>query len=69
VLVAEVTPEGPAAAAGLRGGDVILEANRHVVQSAQECLEVLQSRDDDTILLLVARDDNTLYVALNQNAP
>jgi hypothetical protein len=30
-------------------------------------LEALQNRADDTILLLVARDDNTLYVALKHS--
>ncbi len=64
VLVVAVAPDGPAAEAGLRGGDVILEVNRHGIANTQSYTEALQNHVDDTILLLVARDENTLYVAL-----
>jgi serine protease Do len=67
VLVAEVDPSGPAAEAGLREGDIILEVNRRGIHDTDEYLEALQNRADDTILLLVARDDNTLYVALKHS--
>lgn len=64
VLVAAVAPNGPAAEAGIRSGDVILEVNRHGIADTQSYMEALQNHVDDTILLLVARDENTLYVAL-----
>ncbi|WP_089942134.1 DegQ family serine endoprotease [Candidatus Entotheonella palauensis] len=64
VLVAKVDPEGPAAEAGIRSGDVILEVNRHGIADTRSYIEALQNHVDDTILLLVARDENTLYVAL-----
>ncbi|PON19809.1 hypothetical protein C2W62_00805 [Candidatus Entotheonella serta] len=64
VLVATVAPDGPAAEAGIRSGDVILEVNRHGIADTQSYTEALQNHVDDTILLLVARDDSTLYVAL-----
>jgi serine protease Do len=64
VLVATVAPDGPAAEAGIRSGDVILEVNRHGIADTQSYIEALQNHVDDTILLLVTRDDNTLYVAL-----
>jgi serine protease Do len=67
VLVAEIDPSGPAAEAGLREGDIILEVNRRGIHDTEEYLEALQNRADDTILLLVARDDNTLYVALKHS--
>jgi serine protease Do len=67
VLVAEIDPSGPAAEAGLREGDIILEVNRRGIRDTEEYLEALQNRADDTILLLVARDDNTLYVALKHS--
>jgi serine protease Do len=62
--VAEVAPDGPAAEAGIRSGDVILEVNRQGIADTQSYADALQHHVDDTILLLVARDDNTLYVAL-----
>jgi serine protease Do len=64
VLVSTVDPDGPAAEAGIRSGDVILEVNRRGVVDTQTYTEALQNHVDDTILLLVARDDKTLYVAL-----
>jgi serine protease Do len=64
VFVAEVAPDGPAAEAGIRSGDVILEINRQGIADTQSYIDALQNHVDDTILLLVARDDNTLYVAL-----
>ncbi len=64
VLVATVAPDGPAAEAGIRSGDVILEVNRHGIADTQSYIEALQNHVDDTILLLVSRDDKTLYVAL-----
>jgi serine protease Do len=64
VLVAAVAPDSPAAEAGMRSGDVILEVNRQSITDTQSYMEALQNHVDDTILLLVARDDNTLYIAL-----
>ena len=66
VLVAEVDDEGPAAEAGIRRGDVILEVNRQRVHTSEEYAEALHNTSDDTALLLVARGDTTLYVALKQ---
>jgi serine protease Do len=63
-LVAAVAPDSPAAEAGMRSGDVILEVNRQGIADTQSCLDALQNHVDDTILLLVARDEDTLYVAL-----
>jgi serine protease Do len=64
VFVAEVAPDGLAAEAGIRSGDVILEVNRQGIADTQSYADALQNHVDDTILLLVARDENTLYVAL-----
>jgi serine protease Do len=64
VLVAEIDDDSPAAEAGLRQGDVILEVNRKRVSDTQQYTEALQSSNEETTLLLVARGDNTLYVAL-----
>jgi len=66
VLVAEIDDDGPAAEAGLRRGDVILEVNRKRVSDTQQYAEALQSSNEEATLLLVARGDNTLYVALKR---
>ena len=66
VLVTEVDADSAAAAAGIRSGDVILEVNRTGVADTDAYAEALQNHVDDTILLLVARDDATLYVALQR---
>ena len=41
-VVMEVDPSGTAARAGLREGDVILQVNRRVVESATEASKILQ---------------------------
>jgi serine protease Do len=64
IVVTEIDEDGPAAEAGIRRGDVILEVNRQRVADTQQYTEALQSSRDDTTLLLIARGENTLYVAL-----
>jgi serine protease Do len=66
VFVAEVAAESPAADAGIRNGDVIMEVNRQRVRNTEEYAEALRRSTDATLLLLIARGDSTLYVALKQ---
>jgi serine protease Do len=66
VLVVAVEAESPAADAGIRRGDVILEVNRQRVRNTHDYTEALRRTTDATILLLVSRGENTLYVALQQ---
>ncbi len=65
VVITDVEPESPADAAGLRRGDLILEANRNEVKS----LDDLKDRLDDsgnTAVLLVRRGDGTLYIPIER---
>ncbi len=53
VLVTEVTPGTPAAKAGLRKGDVILEIDRKKVASTKDAIEQSDSVEGDQILLQI----------------
>jgi serine protease Do len=66
VLVAGVQPDSPAADAGVRSGDVILEVNRHPVTSVEELKkEVGAEFDDKPLLLLLHRaDEGNRFVIL-----
>jgi len=67
VLVENVAGDSPAAAAGIRPGDVILKARGRQVARPQDVAEVLESlRDDDrsAMLLLVRRNDQNRFVGV-----
>jgi serine protease Do len=65
VAVIGVTPGGPADAAGLRRGDVILEANRRPVKTREEFELVLRQRaEQGSLLILLRRGDTTRYIAM-----
>jgi serine protease Do len=69
VLVAEVASGSPAAQAGIRQGDILLEVNRQPVESVNEVREVFAGADDqDTLLLLVQRGAGNLFIALEKPA-
>ena len=65
VIVTKVRPVSPAGDAGLRPGDVILEAAREKVDSAEELRERLE--DEDKVILLIGRGDSTLYATLSRS--
>ena len=66
VVVAEVSPGGRAAEAGLRPGDVIQEVNRQPVRSAQDFSRALQYANGRDVLVLVNRGGNAAYVAIER---
>src|SRR5690606_21901062 len=65
VVVADVDPDGPAAEAGIRRGDLIVEMDRKPVASAEQ-LAARLGKAKKSVLLLVRRGENTLYVALER---
>src|SRR6185369_2575011 len=67
-VIDSVDPTGPAAAAGLRRGDVIQEVNRQAVHSPAELRLAIEKTDGKPILLLVNRGAAAFYVAVKPRA-
>lgn len=64
VVITELR-SGPAAAAGLQRGDVVLEVNRKRVDSAEEFASQVQRQDKDKpTLLLIRRGAQALFLAV-----
>jgi serine protease Do len=64
-LVVDVRDGSPAERAGLREGDVIVEVNHRPVKSVDEVKdELAKSKDGEPLLLLVKRQEGTLFVAI-----
>ena len=69
VVVTQVDPGGPAAEAGLRRGDVILEVNRKPVKNAAAYQKAVREiGKGKSLLFLVRRGDNTIFLALKPPA-
>ncbi len=64
VVASEVEPSSPAAVAGLRRGDIILEVNQQPVGSVAEFRAAMARQEK--VLLLVRRGDATLFVAVTK---
>jgi serine protease Do len=62
VVVTAVEPGSPAAEAGLRRGDVIQEVNRRPVSNVSDFDRAIRQTGRDTVLLLVNRGGNTMFV-------
>jgi serine protease Do len=67
VVVSSVDPESAAARAGLRRGDVILEANRQEISTPKQLKDAL-GKTNDSAVLLVQRGDGTLYLAIEKDS-
>jgi serine protease Do len=63
VVVTDIGPASPAAASGLRRGDVIQEVNRRPVKNTSDFERAVRNSKDET-LLLVNRRGSTMYVAI-----
>ena len=66
VTVTDVEQGSPAAEAGLREGDTILEVNRAGVSSVADFDKAMRNVSNGATLLLVKRGDNTFYVAVQK---
>ena len=63
-VVEQVQPGSPADNAGLQQGDIILEVNRHKVQTASDVQQALSSvnKGEDALLLVYSNGGNTFRV-------
>jgi Do/DeqQ family serine protease len=65
VVITDIDPEGAAAEAGLRKGDVIVSVNRYRVSNLAEYGRALaESGNRDSMVLLVRRGNASIYFAL-----
>jgi serine protease Do len=67
VVVTDVDPNGPAASAGVRPGDVIKRVNGKEVASIGEIRSALTAQSGKPALVMVARGEGDLFVALPSN--
>jgi S1-C subfamily serine protease len=65
-VVTAVDPEGSAAEAGLRRGDVIVEVNRKAVKDVSEFRAALKETKGKSVLFLVRRGENTIFLAVKR---
>jgi serine protease Do len=66
-VVMQVDPGSAAANAGLRRGDVIVEADRHAVSSAADLAKRLRDAGPN-VLLLVRRDDSEIFLVMRRGS-
>ena len=65
VVITYVEGGSPAATAGLKEGDVIVEVNRTPVEDKKQYLEVLEdAKEGDRILFWITRDRNSMFLVL-----
>ncbi len=65
VVVSAVDPNGPAADAGIRSGDVIVEVDRQEVNDPKQLEAVLEDADERA-LMLIRRGENQLYMTVKR---
>lgn len=65
LVVVGVQSDSPAAEAGIRPGDMVLEVDQQVVRTLAEYQEAVSGYDEgETILFLIQRGGNTLYLTV-----
>jgi S1-C subfamily serine protease len=65
LVVRNVDPEGRAAEAGIRSGDLIQEVNRRPVESIDELRSAVKTAGERPVLMLITRDGRDLFVTVS----
>jgi len=67
VLITSVEPGSPAAEAGLRRGDVILEVDRKIIEDSKVLSKVMEkAKKKKSVLFLVNRGGRTIFIAVKR---
>jgi S1-C subfamily serine protease len=67
VVVTDVAPESPAELSDIQPGDVIETVDQQTVESVKDFKKVLAAvQGQDTLLLLVGRDDHSMFYVLRR---
>jgi serine protease Do len=67
VVISAIEPASPAAEAGLRRGDVILEVDRKVIEDVDSLSGILEaSKEKGSMLFLVNRGGRTIFIAVKR---
>ena len=61
-----MAPDGRAADAGLRPGDVIQEVNRQPVQAAKDFARAVQQAGNGDLVVLVNRNGSAAYIPIGR---
>jgi serine protease Do len=65
VIVTAVTPESPAAEAGVQPGDLIQSVNRQSVNSVDDFEKAVKRTNDNKVLLLVRRGEYSQFIVVH----
>ena len=64
LVVEDVNPDGRAADAGVRRGDIIAEVNRQPVRSVDDLKAALKRSSDRPVLMLINRQGSDLFMTV-----